>query len=396
MSSSSRATRTCRSSSTRRSPRRIPTASSSCTRARRRRTTCTARSRRCSTCRPRTSASSPRRTAAASAARAIRSITRSSSRRRRWMLDRPVKICLTREEVFYCHRGRHPVLMRFRTGVTNDGQDHRHRPRDAARRRRVRHLRRREHLLHGRAADGDLPDSALSLPRLPHVHQQAAVRAEARPRHAAGRVRPGGAARQDRRGAGDRSGRSAPAKYRAGRFAHGQLPARRNDRPRRVHRARDDAVGLAREISPAARRQGPRPRLLLVPLRRGSADLLERPAALGRAAQARPQRRRHGVLRRDRDRPGLGRCPRGVRRGGARHRSVRHPRGHRRHRPHAGRPRLVLEPRDADDGQRRDPGGRARARDPRGGRVRAARRAARSRSCSRIGASSTRAIRQEA
>jgi 4-hydroxybenzoyl-CoA reductase alpha subunit len=38
------------------------------------------------------------------------------------VLDRPVKICLTREEVFYCHRGRHPVLMRFRTGVTNDGR----------------------------------------------------------------------------------------------------------------------------------------------------------------------------------------------------------------------------------------------------------------------------------
>src|SRR5207247_5257511 len=37
------------------------------------------------------------------------------------VLDRPVKICLTREEVFYCHRGRHPVLMRFRTGVTRDG-----------------------------------------------------------------------------------------------------------------------------------------------------------------------------------------------------------------------------------------------------------------------------------
>src|SRR3981189_2177999 len=37
------------------------------------------------------------------------------------MLDRPVKICLTREEVFYCHRGRHPVLMKFRTGVKKDG-----------------------------------------------------------------------------------------------------------------------------------------------------------------------------------------------------------------------------------------------------------------------------------
>lgn len=35
---------------------------------------------------------------------------------------RPVKICLTREEVFYCHRGRHPTLMRLRTGVTRDGR----------------------------------------------------------------------------------------------------------------------------------------------------------------------------------------------------------------------------------------------------------------------------------
>ncbi len=34
---------------------------------------------------------------------------------------RPVKICLTREEVFYCHRGRHPTLMRLKTGVTKDG-----------------------------------------------------------------------------------------------------------------------------------------------------------------------------------------------------------------------------------------------------------------------------------
>ncbi|MEW6210066.1 MAG: molybdopterin cofactor-binding domain-containing protein [Acidobacteriota bacterium] len=34
---------------------------------------------------------------------------------------RPVKITLTREEVFYCHRGRHPVLMWIKTGVKRDG-----------------------------------------------------------------------------------------------------------------------------------------------------------------------------------------------------------------------------------------------------------------------------------
>ncbi|HEY3073868.1 MAG TPA: molybdopterin cofactor-binding domain-containing protein [Burkholderiales bacterium] len=38
------------------------------------------------------------------------------------LLGRPVKICLNREEVFYMHRGRHPVLMKVRTGVTKDGK----------------------------------------------------------------------------------------------------------------------------------------------------------------------------------------------------------------------------------------------------------------------------------
>jgi 4-hydroxybenzoyl-CoA reductase alpha subunit len=34
---------------------------------------------------------------------------------------RPVKVTLTREEVFYCHRGRHPVRMWIKTGVKQDG-----------------------------------------------------------------------------------------------------------------------------------------------------------------------------------------------------------------------------------------------------------------------------------
>lgn len=35
---------------------------------------------------------------------------------------RPVKLTLDREEVFYAHRGRHPVLMRLRLGVDRDGE----------------------------------------------------------------------------------------------------------------------------------------------------------------------------------------------------------------------------------------------------------------------------------
>lgn len=38
------------------------------------------------------------------------------------VLGRPIKIALNREEVFYCHRGRHPVQMRFRTGVDKEGK----------------------------------------------------------------------------------------------------------------------------------------------------------------------------------------------------------------------------------------------------------------------------------
>ncbi|HKB18325.1 MAG TPA: molybdopterin cofactor-binding domain-containing protein [Candidatus Dormibacteraeota bacterium] len=38
------------------------------------------------------------------------------------LTGRPVKCTLTREEVFYAHRGRHPVLMWVRTGVTPDGR----------------------------------------------------------------------------------------------------------------------------------------------------------------------------------------------------------------------------------------------------------------------------------
>jgi 4-hydroxybenzoyl-CoA reductase subunit alpha len=36
-------------------------------------------------------------------------------------LGRPVKLTLSREEVFYCHRGRHPVKMILKTGVKRDG-----------------------------------------------------------------------------------------------------------------------------------------------------------------------------------------------------------------------------------------------------------------------------------
>ena len=38
------------------------------------------------------------------------------------MTGRPVKILYTREEVFYAHRGRHPMRLRYRTGVDGEGK----------------------------------------------------------------------------------------------------------------------------------------------------------------------------------------------------------------------------------------------------------------------------------
>lgn len=38
------------------------------------------------------------------------------------MTGRPVKILYTREECFYSHRGRHPMQMRYRTGLARDGK----------------------------------------------------------------------------------------------------------------------------------------------------------------------------------------------------------------------------------------------------------------------------------
>jgi 4-hydroxybenzoyl-CoA reductase subunit alpha len=38
------------------------------------------------------------------------------------VIGRPVKILYTREEVFYAHRGRHPMRLRYRTGVDAQGK----------------------------------------------------------------------------------------------------------------------------------------------------------------------------------------------------------------------------------------------------------------------------------
>ena len=190
---------------------------------------------------------------------------------------------------------------------------------DGARRRRLRLLRRRVDVLHGRAADRDLPGAGVPLRRRARLHQQAAVRPQARPRHAAAALRARG------RSSTRSPATSASTRPRcAGSTSHPPDSLTANF-------LRVGSIGLGACIDKVVaasgwkkrrgklpRGPGPRARLLVLHLRRGAADLLERDAAVRRPAEARPRRRRHRVLRLDRDRPGLRLDPRVDRRRGAR------------------------------------------------------------------------------
>ena len=79
------------------------------------------------------------------------------------MTGRPVKMTLTREEVFYMPPGPASGADVGAVGRAEGRRDHGPALPDLARRRRVRLLRRRVDLLHGRAPDGDLPDRALQV-----------------------------------------------------------------------------------------------------------------------------------------------------------------------------------------------------------------------------------------
>ncbi len=123
---------------------------------------------------------------------------------------RPVKCLYTREEVFYAHRGRHPMKMRHRTGFTREGKI---KAVDA------------QTILDGGAYSsfglvttyysGQLLCCALRVPGLPlpqhaGLHQQAGLRTQARPWLGPASLRDRGPARQGRAGARPRSLRAAP------------------------------------------------------------------------------------------------------------------------------------------------------------------------------------------
>src|SRR5439155_10483368 len=81
----------------------------------------------------------------------------------------------------------------------------------------------------GRVADGHLSRPTVQVPGRTSVHEQTAVRTEARAWHAAAPVRPRGSPRQDRRAARDGPGRAATQAPRPAELAHRQLAAHRVD-----------------------------------------------------------------------------------------------------------------------------------------------------------------------
>ncbi len=236
------------------------------------------------------------------------------------MLGRPVKICLTREEVFYQHRGRHPVLMKMRTGVTKDGKL------------TAMHL---QTLLDGGGYGSHGPASTFYTGVLtPVTYELPRFKFEAcrtfTNKPACGPKR-GHGTPQPRFGQEVQLDKIAeklkldPAELRLGMVTKANSLT--------ANWLRVGSTGLAECIREVVERSDwknrfrkmtdgkrPRPRLQHLHVRRRPVDLLEQAAAFGRAAAARSQRAGDGVLRRDRDRPGFGRRAGDDRRRGARHR----------------------------------------------------------------------------
>ena len=248
---------------------------------------------------------------------------------------RPVKCTLTREEVFYCHRGRHPVLMHVKTGVKKDGA--------------ITAMHFKSFLDGGAYGSygvastfytGALQTVTYEVPR--YKFQGARVftnKPPCGPKRGHGTPQPRYAlevhldkiAEQLNLDPAEmRRNHLAPANsltanyLRIGSMGLGacidkvvegsdwkkkfgwRSEARAVSDRIRVHR-RIDPIATARGLTAqASLRQGHRHRVLVVPLRRGSADLLEQHAAIRCAASAGSPGRRLRHVRLDRHRPGFG------------------------------------------------------------------------------------------
>ena len=206
-----------------------------------------------------------RRSAAASAASSIPFAHEIAACKLSQLTGRPVKIALTREEVFYIHRGRHPVLMWIKTGFTKDGDitGIHFRPGSTAARTAPTASPRRS--TPAFAPDRDLQDAGATSSRA-----RASSPTSRRAGPSAATARRSRASRSSARSTRPPSS-SASIPPRCGgascRAVHQdrQPPHRHDDRARRVHRQGGRGLGLARgrvglDARRAASRSGPRAR----------------------------------------------------------------------------------------------------------------------------------------
>ncbi len=227
---------------------------------------------------------------------------------RAWSPGRPVKILYTREEVFYAHRGRHPMQMHYRTGVTPRRQAHRRRRAHPHRRRRVLVLRPGHDVLLGPAAH-----RALRTRRRTASTRRACSPTSRRcgPKRGHGTVQPRFAFEcqldQARRGARHRSDRAAPHATSIGadtqhrqRHAHHleRLPRvpRRGRARARAGRSAARSCRYGRGLGVAGQHVH-----LAAPTTRSTRTRCRRARCSSRSIA----RARHGLHRRERHRPGL-------------------------------------------------------------------------------------------
>ncbi len=195
--------------------------------------------------------------------------------------------------------------MRYRTGATSDGRLDGGRRAHPHRRRRLQLVRPRDHLLLGSA-----PDRPLRLPGLPlrlhaRLHQQAALRPQARARLGAAALRLRGAARPAGREAAARSDRAAAAQPAAAGAHDRQRPAHHLERLRRSAStrveeasgwsARRGRLGFGRGLGVAGSMYISGTNYPIYPNQMPQS---------GSPAQGRPLGPRHGLLGRQRHRPG--------------------------------------------------------------------------------------------
>ena len=334
------------------------------TRARRRRTTCIARWPRRCRCRRRTSASIATPNGGGFGGKSDPFNHEIVVAKAAMLLDRPVKFCLN---------ARRGLLLPSRPPSGADalphGRDerrphHRHGPADAARRRRVRIVRRRQHVLYRRAADGDLPDSDATASAAAACSRTSrrAVRSEVTARRRAGSARKCSSTRSPS------GSRSIPPTC-------GSTSSRRRLADRQLSSGRIDRTG---GVHPPRRRRA----------RAGSEKFRKLPNGRGFGLACSSYLSGAGLPINWNDLPHSGVQLKLDRSGGITAfcgateigqgsddvlvacvcevlgvEPVRRARGDRRHRSDASRSRILFEPRHADDGQRRDAGGGARARD---------------------------------